>query len=88
MMGVGDVWLGMFLMLVFWLAIVGLAIWLSSRLFPTDRGAAHHNQDTRNIESSKTELDRLNERYAEGKISRAEDEEVRQGFKTRRSDIP
>jgi putative membrane protein len=70
----------MILMVVFWLAIVGLAIWLLSSLFPTEKSAARHRRETGYGASSGTEMDVLNERYARGEISRAEYEELRRGL--------
>ncbi len=72
MMGFGFGGFGMVFMLLFWLGIVGLAIWFLSSVFPRtgSRSADDHH-------SSPSALDVLKERYARGEISKAEYEEMR-----------
>ena len=79
MMGFGGA--GMMLwMIVFWVIVVGLALWLLSRLFPGTGEHAGSGRSTSNgIASggSGRALDILNERYARGEITRAEYQEMR-----------
>ena len=79
MMGFGGA--GMMLgMVIFWVVVVGMALWLLSRLFPGTREQSGGQQSpTSAIVSggSGRALDILNERYARGEITRAEYEEVR-----------
>lgn len=79
MMGLGGA--GMMLgMVIFWVVVVGLALWLLSRLFPGTRGHSSSGQSpTNGIVSggSGRALDILNERYARGEITRAEYQEIR-----------
>jgi putative membrane protein len=79
MMGFGGV--GMMLwMVIFWVAVVGLALWLLSRLFPGTRGPLGGEKTSVNrVEAggSRRALDLLNERYARGEITRAEYQEIR-----------
>ncbi len=81
MMSLGYGGLGMAVMVISWLAIVGLAIWLSSALFPTQSASARHGQETRSGAAPRTQLATLNERYARGEISRSESEELRRALK-------
>jgi putative membrane protein len=55
-------------MLVFWLVVIGLAVWLLSNLFPRATDAFR----TRKGDSSESALEILQQRYARGEISRAE----------------
>ncbi len=79
MMGYGGA--GMMLwMVIFWLAVVGLALWLLSRLFPGTREQSDGQQPPVNgtrAGGSRRALDILNERYARGEITRAEYQEIR-----------
>ena len=79
MMAFGGV--GMMLwMVIFWVVIVGVALWLLSRLFPGTREQSGSQQSpTNGIVSggSGRALDILNERYARGEITRAEYQEMR-----------
>lgn len=84
MMSLGYGILGMVVMVVFWLAVVGLAIWLLSSLFPTEKSIARHRREKRENRcstSSGADRDALDVRYARGEISRAEYEEFRRGLR-------
>ena len=79
MMGFGGA--GMMLwMVVFWVVVVGVALWLLSRLFP---GTGQHSAAGQSTPNGTTRggpgraLDILNERYARGEITRAEYQEMR-----------
>ncbi len=79
MMGFGGTGMGLWVVL-FWLAVVGLALWLLSRLFPGTREHPRSQQSrTNGIISGGPgrALDILNERYARGEITREEYQEIR-----------
>ncbi len=80
MMGFGGGWM-MLWMVIFWVAVVGVALWLLSRLFPGARPASGSQQPSTNgtaMGGSGRALDILNERYARGEITRAEYQQIRQ----------
>ena len=77
MMGFGFGGLGLFLMLVFWVVIIALAVWLLSNLFPRARGASSSPFVARHGDSSASPLEILKQRHARGEISTAEYEEMR-----------
>lgn len=62
-------WYGGIMMLLFWVAVVALAVWLVRALLPTER------RDGRD-----PALDTLRQRYAAGEISAAEYEQARQAL--------
>lgn len=72
MMGFGIVY-----MLVFWVVVIGLAIWLLSRLFPYGADDAASHSDTRDQDRPESPLDILKRRYARGEVSRDEYEKMR-----------
>lgn len=85
MMGYYGLWgmgLGMILMVVFWVAVVALAVWLVSSLFPR---AAGHNALASNAPAGNVPLQTnvespieiLKRRYASGEISKTEFEDMR-----------
>lgn len=69
--GLGGV--GLILMLVFWLVVIGLAVWFLSILFPRASYALKKTKGDR----SETSLEILNKRFARGEISKAEYDEIR-----------
>ncbi len=71
MMGFGVIY-----MLVFWLAVIGLAIWLLSRLFPGGVNDVTSHPATRNNSRPESPLEILKRRYAQGEISQEEYEEI------------
>ncbi len=78
MMGFGGSW--MLWMVIFWVVVVGVALWLLSRLFPGARDQAGNEQSLANgpaTGGSRRALDLLNERYARGEITRTEYQEIR-----------
>ncbi len=67
-------------MVIFWVVVVGLALWLLSRLFPGTHGrpnGKHSSVSGITSGASQRALDVLNERYARGEITRAEYQEIR-----------
>ncbi len=75
--GWGMGWIGMLLMIVFWVFIVAGAVWLLSRLFPRGHaysGPAHWSSPA----TPETPLDILKRRYANGEITKAEYDQMRQ----------
>ncbi len=79
MMGFGGPWM-MLWIVIFWVVVVGLALWLLSRLFPGARDHSGNEQSQVNgpaTGSARRALDILNERYARGEITRAEYQEIR-----------
>ncbi len=67
-------------MVVFWVVVVGLALWLLSRLFPGTHGRQDGEHSSANgivNGGSQRALDILNERYARGEITKAEYQEIR-----------
>ncbi len=74
MMGFGGAWMVLW-MVLFWAVVVGLALWLLSRLFPGPRKHSDGQQSPVNgttMGGSRRALDLLNERYARGEITRDE----------------
>jgi putative membrane protein len=65
------------LMLVFWVAIIALAIWLLSHLFPQTTDTSPIPFATQHNDPPESPLDILKRRYARGEISRAEYEQMR-----------
>jgi putative membrane protein len=72
MMGSGIVY-----MVVFWMLVIGLAIWLLSRIFPHGANDVTSNSSTRNQDQSESPLDVLKRRYARGEVSQEEYERIR-----------
>ena len=70
MMGFGGPWMTLW-MVIFWVVVVGLALWVLSRLFPGTREQVSKAQGTA-TGGSRRALDILNERYARGEITRSE----------------
>ena len=71
--GFGLVW-----MILFWVFIVGLAVWLLSRLFPRATDTSRSNKE--NLPDSP--LDIVKARYARGEISMEEYDEMINVLKT------
>lgn len=67
--GMGFGWFGMIFMGLFWIVIIGLSIWLLSKIFPQNQGS----QST----GGETPLDILKRRYARGELSKEEYEAIR-----------
>lgn len=77
---------GLLTMLLFWVVIIGVAIWLLARLFPSgpagmnsqanSGGSAHDNGNRPDSAESAVEI--VRQRYARGEISRDEYEQLRQ----------
>ncbi len=81
MMSLGYGGMGMVVMVIFWVAIVGLAVLFLSALFPAADGSARRGPEAQTGAASGRELNALNERYARGEISKAEYEELRRALK-------
>ncbi len=80
MMGLGFGGLGLIFMLVFWVVIIGLAVWFLGNLFPrATSGPALRTSPPAERYTPPTEspLDILKTRYARGEITREEYEETR-----------
>ena len=76
MMGFGG--LGMIFMLIFWLAIIGLAVWFVCALFPRPTEPSLRQPGIQSGGSSESSaLDIVKQRYAQGEISKAEYESIR-----------
>jgi len=74
MYGFGIWWfIGMGMMVLFWIAIIFLVVWVVRSLFPSERRSEHDQA-----------LETLRQRYAKGEISAAEYEQAR----ARLEDIP
>jgi len=71
MMGMGFGF-GLVLMILFWIFIVGLAVWLLSSLFPRATDISRTNKG--NLTNSPFEI--LRERYARSEISKEEYDEM------------
>jgi uncharacterized membrane protein len=63
--GFGGMWLGLALMLLFWVGVVALVVWAVRTLFPRERQTAHDGA-----------FEVLRRRYAAGEISAAEYEQA------------
>lgn len=77
MMGFGYGGLGMFLMIIFWVVIVVLAIWILGRLFPQVTGFTAPQSRNRSGETAESPLDILKRRFARGELSQAEYDDMR-----------
>jgi putative membrane protein len=77
MMGFSFGGFGIVYMLIFWVVIVGLAVWLLSSLFPRGTNNTSSHATTRQNEPLESPLEILQQRYARGEISKAEYEEMR-----------
>jgi putative membrane protein len=77
MMGFGFGGLGIVYMFIFWVAIIGLAVWLLSRLFPRETSNTSTRGTWRQTETPQSPLDIIQQRYARGEISKDEYEEMR-----------
>ena len=77
MMGFGFGGFGMVYMLIFWIAVIGLAVWLLSRLFPGGADGAISGTTTRRSAADESPLEILQRRYARGEISQREYEQMR-----------
>jgi len=81
MMGLGFGGLGLIFMLVFWVAIIGVAVWFVAQLFPRATAAGRTMAPPpveRYTPPTESPLDILKKRYARGEITKAEYEEMRQ----------
>jgi putative membrane protein len=78
MMGFGFGGFGMVYMLIFWIVIIGIAVWLLSRLFPAGANRTAPSDRTRRSDGKESALDILQMRYARGEISQREYEQMRQ----------
>ncbi len=67
---------GILFMLIFWVAIIVLAIWLVARLFPNGKGVSSLMRDQRRDRGSESPEEIVKRRYARGEITKAEYEEL------------
>jgi putative membrane protein len=77
MMGLGYGGLGMVLMILFWVAIIVLAIWALGKLFPQMTGFTAPPSRDRPGETAESPLDILKRRFARGELSQAEYDDMR-----------
>jgi putative membrane protein len=77
MMGFGFGGFGMVYMLIFWVVIIGLAVWLLTRLFPAGTDRVASGAQARRSAGKESALDILQMRYARGEISQREYEQMR-----------
>jgi putative membrane protein len=77
MMGFGFGGYGIIYMLIFWVVIIGLAVWLLSNIFPKGTDDVSPRPTTRQNDPPESPLEILKRRYARGEISKAEYEEMR-----------
>lgn len=77
MMGMGFGFFGLIFMVVFWLAIIGLAVWLVASLFPRISGNTSPPSGSWPDDRPESALEILKQRYAHGEISKAEFEAMR-----------
>lgn len=77
MMGLGFGGLGLIFMLLFWGAIIVLAVWFLGNLFPRVTNSSLTPPTVRPREPSPSALEILKQRYARGEISKDEFEEMR-----------
>jgi putative membrane protein len=78
MMGMGFGGFGLIFMILFWVLIIVGAVWLVSRLFPqtTRVSSPPAGSDRSEVPASPAEI--LKRRYAQGEISTAEFQEMRE----------
>ena len=76
MMGFGG--FGFLFMLIFFMVIIGLAVWLVSALFPRGIQGEYPPRSPASQRGEETALDILKKRYARGEITKAEYESMRQ----------
>lgn len=81
MMGFGFGGLGMIFMLIFWVAIIALAVWLLSNVFPKAVNNLSSPDGTRRSDLSESPLEILKQRYARGEINREQYETMKQDIK-------
>ena len=74
-MGFGLGGFGLIIMLIFWVVIIGLAVWFLSTLFPRATNQASNTSPQAGRTESPLEV--LQRRYARGEITKAEYEEMR-----------
>lgn len=77
MMGFGFGGFGLIFMLIFWVAIIALAVWVLGKLFPQVTDASPPQSRSRRSEPSESPLEILEQRYTRGEISESEYEIMR-----------
>ena len=80
MMGFGFGGFGLIFMLIFWVAIIALAVWLLSNLFPRATSTSASQPMVHGANQNGSALEILKQRYARGEISQAEYEEMRRAL--------
>lgn len=66
----GFGWPGIIVLLIFWVAVIALAVWLVSALFPRSPGTPRSQVGQPGSDSPELALDALKKRYARGEMSR------------------
>lgn len=69
--------LGLIVIIIFWVAIVALAVWLLSSLFPRVTSTSPSQPAARRGDQMESPVEILKQRYARGELSKAEYEEMR-----------
>lgn len=69
--------LGLIVMIIFWVAIVALAVWLLSSLFPRVTSTSPSQPAAWRDDHMESPVEILKQRYARGELSKAEYEAMR-----------
>lgn len=80
MMGFGFFGIGMLLMVLFWVLIIGGAVWLVVMLARGSQGQSAPRALMPSAPSGQTPLDILKERYAKGEITQDQFEEMKRSL--------
>jgi putative membrane protein len=78
MMGMGFGGFGLIFMILFWVLIIAGAVWLISRLFPQATRVSPPQSGGDRVEPPASPEEILKRRYALGKISKSEFEDMRE----------
>ena len=76
MMGFGFGFGGI-MMVIFWVAVIALAVWLLSLLFPRATHSTSSGGMLRNMDTPESPAEILKQRYAHGEITKEQFEQMR-----------
>ena len=76
MMGFGFGFGGI-VMVIFWVAVIGVAVWLLSLLFPRATHSASSGGTLQRTDTLESPIQILNQRYARGEITKEQFEQMR-----------